>query len=339
MQHLTVVRSIALSALVILASACGSDPTGPDFDGTFTEGQGTYAGSLLVMTIGQALPTMTLGDPLSGRVGFSAAPSRGVLRAGAGSRLLLPAPGVGTRAYLSQLQATAPGCTISGHGSDEDQYDPYDGNDNGIADDFALKIECTDVDSAGEGVTITYKQRYDLRMKERLGVDWGFDASLELWSSEKRSDEAAAEEEGYDLTEKLVVDNGKATYHETVSSWGKGLDGTDPYAYDDGGDVTLTFTSDGDPLVLHQDLPSGKMTATGRTYFTELGDANLEWMISTSAPLTYSPACNDDWNQPFVAGELSGALSGSTSKRFTAAANPCESPSPWTISATGMEAP
>jgi hypothetical protein len=134
-----------------------------------------------------------------------------------------------------------------------------------------------------------------------------------------------------------VVDDGKATYHETVSSWGKGLDGTDPYAYDDGGAVTLTFISDGDPLMLHQYFPSGTMTATGRSYFTELGDANLEWTITTPNALTYSPGCHDEFDQPFVAGELSGALSGSTSKRFTATANACEDG--WTISATGFEAP
>src|SRR6478735_12802579 len=191
MRHLTLVRSAALFAVVTLFSACGSDSSGPTFDDTFTaddvEGPafGVAFGSESMMeTLHWGGPDVGIfAPPFLSALGVKAAPARRHP-----SRLPALSAGTSLKAQLSALQAAAPGCAVSGHGSDDNVFTPYDGNGNDIGDDFYLRIDCAGVDSIGEGVAVNWKEWGELRIKERSGVLWGWDASSKQGYSDKRSD-------------------------------------------------------------------------------------------------------------------------------------------------------
>ena len=341
MRHLAFVRSAAFVAALTLFSACSSDSSGPSYDDTFTFGDAMNQAEGVAEGSENMMETMHWGFP---ELGIFASPSFASLIPGGGSamrrpaRLPRPVAGASVGAYLSALQAAAPGCTISGHGSTGgDLYEPYDGNENGIGDDFLVKVECTSVEEVGEGVTVTYKEGEELRIKERSGVLWGWDASIRYWYSDERSDGLDHDEGRIELGQFLVVTTTRAEHGQKFLWAEEGLDGDVPYNYEDGADIKGVFTSAGDAIEFQTLFPEGTVELSGRVWTLDLEGPNLSWHIRTDDPLVWSPACADDIGQPFVDGEIEVLLNGDESKGFALDAEECGDG--WDVEVFGEEEP
>jgi hypothetical protein len=341
MRHLTVVRSAALAVVVTLFSACSSDSTGPDYDDTFTAGDAMLQAEGVAGGSEQMMETMHWGYP---QLGIFAAPSfvraipGGVPERRHPSRLPLPAAGAPLGAHLTALQAAAPGCTVSGHGAEGgDPFQPYDGNDNGVGDDFYVKADCTWVEEIGEGVTVTYKEGQEMRIKERTGVLWGWDASIRIWSSDVRSDGVDNDKLTIELAERLAITASRAEYGQKVRFAQEGMDGDLPYRSDDGADVTAVFTAASDPIVFDLIFPAGTVTLSGRLWSTDLEGPDHSWHIVTDDPLVWSAGCAEEFGQPFVDGEIEVLLNGDEEKGFALDANECEDG--WDLEIFGDEVP
>jgi hypothetical protein len=337
MRHLTLVRSAALAATISLFSACGSDSTGPDFDDTFNGEDAFYVALGVVSTAEQGMQTMHWGGP---NVELDLAPafltsSRRPPHASHPSRLPKPVRGGTVGAYLSSLQSAAPGCSVSGSGANGDPYTPYDGNENEVPDDYSITIQCTDVDSVGEGVTVTYNERAEFRVKERTDILFGWDASLKQTWSSKRSDGADNDTEEENFSEKLEVTHERAKYSQNGFWHEKGMDGTEPYDSENGGDLTLLFTAGETPINLNTLFPPGTATLTGRFYMTYIDGPNLDWRIQTDRELVWDPECADFSGQPFTHGRIAALLNGDHAKAIELTANECDYG--WSFAAYGGE--
>lgn len=337
MRQPTFVRSAALAATITLFSACSSDSTGPAFDDTFNGDDAFYVAMGVVSTAEQGMETMHWGGP---NAEIDLAPSFLANRPAAArtphpSRLPKPAPHATVALYLSALQAAAPGCTVSGSGADGSPYDPYDGNSNGIPDDYSLTVQCTWVDSVGEGVTVKYDERAELRAKERTDILFGWDTRVRQTWSQKWSDGSDHDSEEQDFTEKLEVTHEWAKYSQKGFWHEEGMDGTDPYESENGGDLTLSFTAGEIPINLNSLYPPGTAELAGRFYMTYLGGPNLDWRIQTDRALVWDGECADFVGQPFVHGRITALLNGDHDKAVELTANQCDYG--WSLAAYGGE--
>jgi|GEM_PF-3513234 len=326
MRPQTFVRSAALAVTITLFSACSSDSTGPAFDDTYNGEDGFYAAMGIVSVAEQGMETMHWSGP---NVELNFAPallSAGERRPHAShpSRLPRPAGKTTVGAYLSALQAAAPGCSVSGSGAGDNPYTPYDGNGNYVPDDYSITIECTDIDSVGEGVTVTYHERAELHAKERTDILFGWDASVKQTWSAKWSNGSDRDNEEQNFTEKLAVTHEGAKYSQSGFWHEAGLDGTDPYDSENGGDVTLAFTAGEIPININTLYPPGTALLTGRMYMRNLGGPNLDWHIQTDRALVWDGECADMIGQPFVQGRIAALLNGDHDQAIELTANQCD---------------
>ncbi len=340
MRHPTFVRSAVLAATVSLFSACGGDSTGPDFGDTFTEGNAEYFGEGVLSGAEQGMLSMHWGSPNIGLLGAPAFLGTRMTHHGSRphpSRFPQPVAGAPVASYLSALKAAAPGCTISGSGSNGDPFIPYDGNGNDIPDDWWVKASCDSEEEVGEGVTIAYHDEVEVRMKERTDILWGFDASVKQRYTDKASD-GSDHDEGYaEMTETLAVTARRAEYTQTAKFGGNGLDGTEPYFGEDGGNFKLVFTPGEDdiqPLTLY---PDGVAALTGRVYSYDTDNPGWDWKISTPEPLLWSPECAVATNDPFIDGLVRVLLSGNAAKGFDLTPDGCDEG--WGIDIYGDDVP
>jgi hypothetical protein len=293
---------------LLVASACG-DATGPDFDGSFTEAQAAYVAEDAYGDLSYIVDQLDFGSPTVGLAGAEAVAARG-FRGKAAAR------------FAHGLQAAGAGCTVTASGTDEDPWDPYDGNDNGIPDDYSLTYDCVEIDSLAPGVSETEREVYRIRVKERAGVLRGWDGSSE-WTAEEEVTGGDTYRERSKWTEHHSIKGDVATfgYDYVGDSREEEAEGA-TWVYAWGESLDASFDPNG-TIVAGEPLPAGELDVTGRTYWDYGAEGALDFRLSSAAPLAYSPACRDDEGQPLVGGALRGLLNGDQAKGFLLTFHSC----------------
>jgi hypothetical protein len=323
----SVSRVAMATALIFAFSACGSDSSGgTDFDDSATTGdtEDMAEGSADLAT--EIASAMDFGSPQI----FVAAPAalaaftakhpmarQSLLE----SKLLTLAPR--SAQFAPQLSAAA-GCTLEGHGADgSDPFEPYDGNANGIPDDWAVKVVCVSVDSSDTAHVWTYTQKQELSVKENGAAIYGYDAAMVL-SLRATDDDHNSEGIDFKGSDALDLRGTSAAHHFSFSA--REYETFDGVTDEDSGGESwdASFDPDG-TIVIGDPLPDGILAFTGKNWYANSDDVSLSFTLDTPTSLLYSAACaevND--NPPFTQGVIRGRLNGHTgSATFTVTMTDC----------------
>lgn len=293
---------------LVVAAAC-NDSTGPGFDGSFTEAQAADAAEQAYWDLDYVIGQLDFGDPTVGMAGAEALAVRG-FRGKAAAR------------FAHGLQAAGAGCTVSASGTDEDPWDPYDGNGNGVPDDYALTYDCVDIDSISPGVVETEREVYKIRIKERAGVLRGWEGTSE-WTDTEEVPGVYTYRESTTWEEQLTIKADVATFSYDYRGDSREVEadgGTWIYSW--GENINASFDPNGD-IVDGEPLPTGELVATGRAYYNYGDEGALDFHFSTPEPLVYSPECRQSKDQSIVGGALRGLLNGDQDKGFLLTYHPC----------------
>ena len=320
-------RIALMSVLVLALGACGDDsgssgPSFPDSVSTadaedFAEGVAEFASQVAYglnfngPSIGLAAPAML--SRLQVALPAPAVNLRGVPFAQP-DLSLLDWRQVAARARGPQFSA-AEGCTVTIRGS----WDPYgedlvDENENGIPDDFYMKVECEETEE-GDGDTVyTATTIQEVAFKEIAASLYG--QSISILISQREQDNY-----GHYVTFRYDIDarqdirsdgiDDEASFTFRVEQ--KLTD--DPAVFEEAGESwDNAFDPDG-TIALESNIPDGELTIGGRRYYANSNDDNLSFTVSTPVALAYDAACAlADDIPPFSAGELLGKLNNSSSQ-------------------------
>jgi hypothetical protein len=310
-------RVALASALIFAFSACGDDSSGTDFDDEATTAETEDAAEGAADLATSAASSLNFGGPnvllaasASAEEFAAAHPLTARILAEHGLSAAVSMPGViGVRG--AGLQAVAAvGCSVSGHGADgSDPFEPYDGNLNGIPDDWGIKYTCVAKDSSDTSNVVTQTQTIELSVKENTASLHGFDASMDyvVRISEEEGDAFGIEYHG---NEQLDIRSSSA--HHDYSFRARGFNTVAGETEEESGGESwdATFDPDGS-IALGSDLPDGELEFTGKNWFANSDDVSLSFTIDTPEALAYSAACADvDDNPPFTDGQIRGRLNG-----------------------------
>jgi hypothetical protein len=200
------------------------------------------------------------------------------------------------------------GCTYTARGIwENNEYDPVDNNENGVADDMLYQYVCVEAGEGDEYYTYTWR----VTIKEIEGALWGFSLRwryIDRWDSGDGDFEVRTWEQETDVD----LRSGSAESGQSYSfAYAERFDGEN---WTEGaGDSWNAFFDPVGTIALESALPDGDLTINGRRYYHQTDGENLSFEISTPTPLAYNAACalaND--NPPFTAGILLGELNGSS---------------------------
>jgi hypothetical protein len=317
-------RAALASALIFAIGACGdSGSSGPDFDdeATTAETEEAADGAVEMMTditydINFGGPDIFLASSASAKRLLARHPE---LARGLGARVRdrgIAMPGLTVRPDGAPQLSAAPGCTITSSGTDGDPFDPYDGNSNGIPDDWHAKQVCVEKDSTDAENILTYTSTIEMAAKENTSAIHGFTASMSY--SEKMSDQEG-HAGGFELqgseTLDLRADHASSGYKFKVREY-ETFDG-ETEEFTAGEERNVSFDPDG-TIALESDLPDGDLSVNARQWFAETDDLSLSFSIETTDPLAYDASCFDLTDPPFTDGTIVGRLNGgSHSAMFT----------------------
>jgi hypothetical protein len=298
-----------LGALALLVAAACSDSTGPDLNETFTEEDAEWVASDASGDVHYMADQMDFGLPYSSVTAIEAAVAR------AAGRRQSPRFAIGDRTLLrTQLLAAREGCTITASGTEGDPEDPYDGNDNGIPDDYRLSIDCVETEMIGDSVTEIERYRQVVHIKERAGDLHGYELSFR-WEVSEEVPGGDRWREWDEWSEVLSIRGDRATMHWTDRGVEEGSWGGEPYRDEWSEQNSGSFTPD-DLIVLGEALPDGELELEGVIRYVESEWGAIEFRIDTHEPLTYSTGCEYGEGQPFVDGALRGSYRGDVDRGF-----------------------
>jgi hypothetical protein len=317
-------RLAVTGALVFAIGACGdSGSGGPEFDGEATTDETWTAAEDAAEAFGDAMHALNFGDP---DIEILAAASASAERLAArhpefGGRFFAQAraqgfraPGLTTTRDGIQLVA-APGCRVEASGTDGGPFDPYDGNDNGIPDDWHVKIVCVQQDSTDPGNVETVTQTQEIAVKENTDALHGFSARA-LLSIRGVQEDGNSGELRVEATQALAIKadgvDEDHTFKARLASTAEG----DAFESQGGEERHVSFDP-ASPIALGSDLPDGDLTIDGRQWFANTDDVSLSFSIETTDPMAYDAACLGVTHPPFTDGTIVGRLNGnSNSARF-----------------------
>lgn len=321
-RHLGVV---ALAFAAFTAACGGSDGgTGPSFpDSVSTADAENFAGGVAdyAVYVSQA---MNFGGPSIG----VAAPAIAARIEAATPPMVAALPGVTFRQPdLSLLDwrqtvarargpqfVAAEGCTVTIRGS----YDPYgeqpvDVNDNGIPDDFYVKMECVQTDSVATDTVVTETITQEVAYKELTSSLYGQTIVVRI-EQEAHDNHGRYQFIRYnvdgkqDIRSNGVTDQASFTVRQETNISGD-------VQFVEAGESWDNAFAPATAIALGSDIPDGDLTIGGRRYFADSDGNNLSFGISTTDPLAYSAACAlAATNPPFSDGTLLGRLNNSASQ-------------------------
>jgi|GEM_PF-1940459 len=309
-------RTALASALLFAIGACGdSGSSGPDFDDEATTADTEAAADDAAGLMSDLSYALNFGSPnvfLSANASAKRVLARhpelgGKLAAGIRSNgISMPgltaAPGAGF-----QLSA-AVGCSVESSGTDGSPFEPYDGNSNGIPDDWHVKYVCTDKDTSDAENTITYSTTIEISAKENTASLHGYSSRL---SYKIRIADEEQNAEGVDVTgtDALDIRAGSASndYVFSVREYSTVAGETEEGS--GGEERHVTFDPDG-TITLGNDLPDGDLTFRGRQWYANTDDVSLSFSIQTTDPLAYDASCFDATEPPYTDGTIVGRLNG-----------------------------
>lgn len=318
-------RTALASALLFAIGACGDSGgnSGPDFDNEATTAETSDAADAAAGMMTDIAYDLNFGSPdiflAASASAQRIARKHPELAQGAGARVLAPViamPGLSAGADGAIHFSAAVGCTVTSSGSDGDPFDPYDGNSNGIPDDWHAKVVCVSRDTSDSENVVTLTQTVEAAAKENTAALHGFTSSL--FYQVKQSDEEGNGSGGeIQLNETLDIraDRASDSYKFKVREWGT----TDGHTEEASGgeERSVTFDPDG-AIALGSDLPGGDLEVNGRQWFANTDDVSLSFSIQTTDPLAYDASCFDATDPPFTDGTIVGRLNGgSHSAMFT----------------------
>jgi len=323
-------RFAIASVFVFAVGACSeSGGGGPDFDDEATseetEDVAYDAVQITTNVVDQlnfdgpdiALVAMRSGAELRARYGAQMGPSR--LPAG------IAMPGVTFTAAGELRLSAAPGCTVSSWGTDGDPWDWWDGNENGIADDWGIESTCVYVDSTEVENIRTQTQKLKITIKENTASLYGYHVT-QAYSSTYRYENGDGYGGGYKAEETLDIRATSATHAARYEGNEWGEEDGDREEWISGAESDVDFDPTG-TIAFGDPLPDGEFVLSGRSYFASTGGLSLSFTLETTDPLAYSAACWDDgFDPPFTDGTLVGHLNGrSSSAMFTVDFTACDS--------------
>lgn len=305
------VRNSVAFLMVASVAACGDSSSGPDYADVMTAGMAGDIGETSLYGTQDAFQGMDFGYAAVG-IGAPAA----LVHPGHAPRYEIdPRRPEGLRAAL-QL-ANADGCSTSASGTDGDPWNPYDGNENGIPDDWTVSVTCVVSDTPSVGVTRVETIEQGMRIKEHSTQLWGFDASSFYRSHEVYSN-GDDEDWKYELLHNVSVTPDAASAKYRVHYWQKYLDDGVPHDEDQEFKVDLAFDPDGTISAEAGALPDGELTITGSAHEIDPTDVSYRFDFSTPEPWLYSHEC---WygaeEQPFVGGVLLARFNGNDEVGYT----------------------
>lgn len=314
MFNKSIARVAFATALIFAFSACGDDSSGgPSFDGEASSGDTENAADNAVNMMTDITYALNFGSP-NVLLAASASAKRleaehpgfgGVLSARIAAHGIMM-PGLTVTAGAPIQFSSAPGCTIESSGTNGDPFDPYDGNENGIPDDWHVKYVCVEHPPADSTVTTTI----EASAKENT-------ASLHGYSSHLSYDLKISDGEGnsvggqFSMTEELDIRASGVTNDLTSKTREFSTqDGTTEEGQA-GEERHVSFDPDG-TIVLGDDLPDGDLSFSGKRWYANTDDVSLSFTIKTTTPLAYSAACFDATEPPFTDGTIVGTLNGNS---------------------------
>jgi hypothetical protein len=235
-------------------------------------------------------------------------------------------PGVTFNAAGGIQLSAAPGCTISSWGTDGDPWDWYDGNENGIADDWGIESTCVTKDSSNLDNIRTQTGKTRITIKENTASLFGYHVTQAYSTTNEYED---GDRYGYGLTgnETLDIRALSATHHQKYewTEWDED-EGAEREEWVGGSESDVDFDPDG-TISVEEPLPDGDFVLGGRTWFASTDGLSLSFTLETTDPLAYDAACwDDEYLPPFTDGTLVGHLNGrSSSAMFTIDFTGCES--------------
>ena len=312
-------RTALASALLFAIGACGdSGSGGPDFDDEATTEETADAAASAIQFIGDAVEQLNFDGPdiaLSATKGLAQARAlRGPIPLPSSLPAEIAMPGLHFTASGGIQLSAAPGCSVSSWGTDGDPWDWYDGNENGVADDWGIDYRCVTKDSADVENIRTYTQVLKLQIKENTASVFGYHAT-QSYSSSNRWEDGNGYGGGFEMEETLDLRAGSATHavHYDGKEWGEGDSfgdgegGRAEFAY--GASSNVSFDPDG-TIIYGDPLPDGDLDVSGRIYFAETDDVSLSFSFETTDPLAFESSCYGDTHPPYVDGTLVGRLNG-----------------------------
>jgi hypothetical protein len=323
-------RTALASALIFAIGACGdSGSSGPDFDDEATSAETEDVAYDAVEIAVDVVDQLNFDGP---NIALSAAKAQAELRRSYGAQMgpsRLPIgiqmPGLTFTAAGGIHLAAVPGCTISSYGSDGEPWDWYDGNENGIADDWGIEQTCVTLDSSIVENIRTQTQKLKITIKENTASLFGYHLS-QAYSSNNRYENGDEFGGSFTGEETLDIRAGSATHHQEYESKEWSEEEGEREEWVGGSESDVDFDPDG-MVALGDPLPDGDFVLGGRRYFASTGGLSLSFTLETTDPLAYNAACWDDsFNPPFTDGTLVGRLNGrSSSAMFTIDFTACES--------------
>jgi hypothetical protein len=319
-------RSGLVLAFLSIVTACGEDGGTDPSGGVFEEGMAWDAGEWAYWLPEQAVELLSgEEDPLDDAPAFAGKAARRSTRALPSSAL----PRFSRATMSSTLQAAIDqGCTVTASGTGEGPWDPYDGNHNGLPDDYHVKMECFHVTDSITNAT--FQQRREIRAKERAGEDFGLDLTesyLNRWEIDGELDE---ESKG-DRTLRMSRNELHGTIDWTAN-YRNSTGGESPSWYSDREEAhgELDAEEFSGPAVRRpagptasRDIPYGQFHFTGRIEYTESEGYGYAFDLSTPIPLQVDGECAWDIGQVFTGGVLLARFYGDADRGFGISFNNC----------------
>lgn len=310
-------RAALAGTLLFAIGACGDSggSSGPDFDDEATtadteaaadDAAGMMTGITFALNFGQ--PNVFLAASASAQRVLARHPEfGGNLAAGIRTRGITM-PGLTATAGTGFQFSAAAGCTIESSGTDGDPFDPYDGNSNGIPDDWRVKYVCIEKDTTDAENTVTYNQTIEISAKENSASIHGYSARL---SYKVRISDEEGNANGFEVqgTDALDLRAGSATNDYDFRAREYSTVAGETEEASGGEERHVSFDPDG-TISLGSDLPDGDLTFHGRQWYANTDDVSLSFTIETTDPLAYDASCFDSSEPPFTNGTIVGRLNG-----------------------------
>lgn len=309
-----------MAGAVVVLGACGGDGgTGPTFSDSVSTVDAQDFASDANSFAGNIASAIDFSGP---SIGFSAPASvqrmvdRGELPALVGGRSLTAmVPRFDGLALVRAggLQASAAeGCTLTTRGTLNGTSGFVDVNQNGLADDLYILLDCTYTDSTSNpDTTFIAKQLIEQHLTENFGALWGFTMTLRYNVSER---DQFGNGVGIVVTAGETLDiRGSSAGHRANIDVKVAQDSATVHRRYAGGDGwNGAFTPTGS-IVLGAPAPSGAIDFTARSWFTDTESINLSFSMATTTPLAYSAPCAAGASPHFTGGVIEGRLNNSAS--------------------------
>jgi len=325
-------RVALATALIFAFSACSESSSGPDFDGTANTEDTEEAGAASADFATEIADAMNFGSPGITLAAFPLAARAEAehpftARTPLGGRLVRGAPSIPGLVAVpgAPIQfSAAVGCSLESRGTDGEPFNPYDGNENLVPDDWWVRYVCTFLDSTSVDNIVTHRILIEAEVKENM-------SSLHGYTASSTYEESYADEEGNQEGQRIVAHDFIDVRTDGISrrasfrlrGWGTSEGVTNEGIL--GEESSATF----DPDVAisgETSLPSGDLDFTGKQYYYNTEGTSLSFTLDTPTPLHYNAVClADGIEPPFDSGELRGRLNGNSgSARFLVTFADCD---------------